>query len=92
MEYPSTGRNVTKIIFHHGISTHFCGAPVSQQEELHHAVAPGLQSEGLWQFPSPSWGVSGRYVVLPYMPALECRLLRVGDDDPPKPSLNALAS
>lgn len=54
LENLSARRNVREIVFHHGMSAHFCGAPGSQQRKLHCAVASGLNAEGLWQFPKPT--------------------------------------
>lgn len=84
LENLSARRNVRNISFHHGISTHCCGTPVSQQEEFHHMAASGLKSVGLWQCPCPTWEVSGV--------TIHARLLWACNADPPKPSLNSLSS
>lgn len=84
LENLSARRNVRNISFHHGISTHCCGTPVSQQEEFHHMAASGLKSVGLWQCPCPTWEVSGV--------TIHARLFWACNADPPKPSLNSLGS
>lgn len=65
------------------------GAPVSQQEEFHHAVAMGLRSVGLWQYPNPNWEESRHHLCQPRdAGSFEHATLT----PTPKPSSNSLGS
>lgn len=80
-------RNVRNIIFHHGISTHYCGLLWVRRRNFTTLWPQASNQWGLWQGPSPSggmWRVSGVTV----QATQECRLLWVCDANPPKPSSN----
>lgn len=80
-------RNVRNIIFHHGISTHYCGLLWVSRRNFTTLWPQASNQWGLWQGPSPSggmWRVSGVTV----QATQECRLLWVCDANPPKPSSN----